>query len=159
VKEVRLNINKLQELKRKLSSANDMRVRVGLLKSTSARSGRHDHNPSLGLIHEFGTLKTKTSPAIPARSFIRMPLMTQLQASVSKTPRIWGRLILEKGVGLALARLGVVAELVIQKAFSTGGFGRWPKLSPRTVTKKGSAKILIETAQMRKAITSAVVKV
>ena len=61
------------------------------------------------------------------------------------------------GVKSMMGRLGVYAEETIQEAFNTGGWGVWPKLALSTVKRKGSSRILIETAQMRKAISSRVV--
>ena len=54
--------------------------------------------------------------------------------------------------------LGLYAESFIKQAFSSGGFGRWAPNKPNTIAQKGSDKPLIDTAQLRRSITSDVVK-
>ena len=66
-------------------------------------------------------------------------------------------MIMAGGMRGALKTLGVVAEGTIQKAFATGGWGEWPKLSPVTIRRKKSSKILIDTSQLRRSISSRVV--
>ena len=55
-----------------------------------------------------------------------------------------------------LELLGVYGESIVQEAFETGGFGTWEPLSQETVEAKGSNSILIDTAQLRRSITSKV---
>lgn len=55
-----------------------------------------------------------------------------------------------------LIRLGIACENVIQDAFSSGGFGFWKFILPSTVRRKGSARELIDTGQLRRSITSKV---
>jgi hypothetical protein len=53
------------------------------------------------------------------------------------------------GVKSAVKLLGVMGEETVQEAFATGGFGQWPALRPRTIQRKGSSRILIDSAQLR----------
>jgi hypothetical protein len=69
----------------------------------------------------------------------------------------WLRRIRMTGVKSAVKLLGVMGEETVQEAFATGGFGQWPALRPRTIQRKGSSRILIDSAQLRKAVTSRVV--
>lgn len=132
------------------------RVRVGILGGNAARvSGDTLNNPSLGAVHEFGVV----TKGIPARSFLRMPVIQELPAALLLTDKtLWQKIILKKGILGALGILGAYAIDTIQLAFDTGGFGSWQPLSKRTIKIKGSSAILIDTAQLRQSITAEVVK-
>jgi hypothetical protein len=141
-----------------------LRKRLGSISRTDSTGAPEElNNPTLGLWHEFGTKakeiitpsgKTRTLPALPARSFLRMPLMTRMQTRIDEIGRETFRaLIMGRGVIAALGVLGTVARNLIDKAFETGGWGAWPKLSPRTIKAKGSSAILIDSAQLRKSVT------
>jgi len=54
--------------------------------------------------------------------------------------------------------IGVKAQSISQGAFTTKGYGQWQELSPKTVEKKGSSQILIDTGTLRNSITYQVVK-
>lgn len=172
---VRLNVTQMQALSRALTAARSARVRVGILGNKAERldedwNKEKINNPTLGAVHEFGSKKR----GIPARSFLRMPLTLHLPNEVDKIGRaVWRRLVIEKSVVLALKQLGALAELVVQRAFETGGFGSWPGYSKRygrwkelftrkktgTLAKIGPVQLalLILSGQMRKAVTSKVV--
>lgn len=165
----KLNLEQLATLRKELEQAKDWRVHVGVLGNKNARTGTGNTNAEIGLKHEFGS----ASENIPRRSFLRMPLYSQLPKKLETIAKsAWVAVILKKSMEQALKRLGVLAENAIQEAFATGGFGRWAPLSDYTLkmrhlkamSKKGKSKgkfgtaILIETAQLRKSITSAVIK-
>lgn len=159
---VKTNFTGLKTLMRQVEELSTVRTQVGLFADNAGRvadRGRIQDNPSLGLVHEFGAMfsiaGTKATVHLPERSFLRVPLMVHLAPLVNETN--WVGLIIKQGVKRALAHLGTLAEDIIQEAFATGGFGVWPKLSPVTVRRKGASAILIETAQLRKAIASRVV--
>jgi hypothetical protein len=153
VNEVKVNLTGLRTLQRQVVELEAQHAEVGLLAETSGRSsGRGKSNPDIGFVHEFGSVLQN----IPERSFIRMPLMVHLGNAVSSGID-WFRLLKFRGVKFVLAKLGVVAEDLIQEGFATGGYGTWPALRPATIRRKNSSAILIESAQMRKAVTSRVV--
>ncbi len=159
---VKINLTGLKTLMRQVEELPTVRAEVGLFADNAGRvaeRGRVQDNPSLGLIHEFGMIFTiigsKALMYIPERSFIRVPLMTRLGPLVQDTN--WFAIMAKQGVKRMLAHLGTLAEDVIQEAFATGGYGLWPQLAPATIRRKGSSAILIESAQMRKAISSRVV--
>lgn len=97
---------------------------------------------------------------IPVRSFLRQPLFihgdkiikdakddarSQLK-TVAKNPLQTTKKI--------LARVGIAAENVVQEAFNSQGDGDWEPNSPETIEAKGSASPLIDTGQLRRAISS-----
>lgn len=129
------------------------RVHVGVLGGFDARKEEGIGNAGLGAVHEFGVV----SKGIPSRSFLRMPVLNELPAALKVTDRaLWHKVIVKQGILGALALLGAYALDVIHLAFETGGFGFWQSLKPRTVRRKGSSAILIDTAQLRQSITAEV---
>lgn len=153
---VKLNITVLRTLRRQLKELEPLRAQVGLFPETSGRSadaGRISDNPSLGFVHEFGNVKKK----IPERSFLRMPLMLHLGPVMLAQGLNWLYLLRTRGAKHMMHFLGAVAEDIVQEAFATRGYGVWPALQPITVRRKKSSAILIESAQMRKAISYRVI--
>ncbi len=173
-----MNTDALSALRQELAKAASKRVHIGVLGGSDARSGDESKgyvpgNAEIGAIHEFGVtggaspfkqpgisktpIKNKNIN-IPERSWLRMPLITRLPEAIAAQGRAaWRKAILERGVVFALKNLGVVAEGLIQDAFASGGFGTWAKLKPYTIRKKGSAAILIDSAELRQSVTSRVV--
>lgn|GEM_PF-5721353 len=124
------------------------------LASWSGAQGRYLTNADIGVIHEFGAPKAR----MPERSFLRMPVLSRLDDELKKTSaKNWMSLLVHGGLVGLLGLIGQSAVNVIHDAFNTGGFGRWQKLNPKTVARKGSAEILVETTQLRRSISFAVV--
>jgi hypothetical protein len=142
------------KLRKSLQDLTTYRADVGLFNDTSYRAkvkaGGLTDNPSIGFQHEFGNPET----SLPERSFLRMPLEQHLKPVLNFD---WFSRLVKTGAKCTVALLGVFGEDVVQEAFASGGYGQWPALKKRTIQRKGSSKILIETAQMRKAVTSRVV--
>jgi hypothetical protein len=135
-------------------------VKVGILGDKNARRGEEQGNAEIGYRNEFGSFTGKVK--IPKRSFIIMPLKTRLAKELKKAKTLQGKAF-ENAVKTGTTdqffkKIGVVAEKVIQDAFKTRGFGQWPENAPATIALKGSDSPLIDTAQLRKSITSEVVK-
>lgn len=155
-------------------------ARVGILGSKSARmattehtskTGRTTHrasktetseltNAEIGLRNEKGVY----SEGIPRRSFIEMPLVNNLGKNNAVAENVKSAFKgIEGGASAALSwklaykRLGIFAESIIQKAFELHGPG-WRPNRPMTVALKGSDSPLIDTAQLRKSITSTVLE-
>jgi hypothetical protein len=152
---VSLNLGPLQRLKEDLETFKSGRVKVGVLTGGNSRGKGEMGNADLGVIHEFGSPVIK----IPQRSFLRMPLIKFLPEAIKALGvDKWRELILNQGLYEALVRLGVLAENIVQDAFGSGGFGEWPPLKPATIKRKKSSAILIDTAKLRRSITSKVVE-
>ncbi len=115
--------------------------------------GADKTNAEIGAEHEFGVV----SRHLPARSFLWMPLSLHLNDAIQAKASVFNRLMSLAEIPKMYATLGILGENVVQAAFQTGGFGQWQKLSQETIDRKGSEKILIDTAQLRKSITSRVV--
>ena len=112
-------------------------------------------NAEVGLIHEFGSV----SDHIPARSFLRVPLITQLPKKLQLIgQKVWSDLITQRGLLHALENLGLIGMQIVDMGFATGGYGKWAPNAPVTIYIKGSAHPLINSAQLRKSIGMVVVK-
>jgi phage gpG-like protein len=134
-------------------------VQVGILGS-GARTDGEQTNAEIGVKHEFGDYTSK--PRIPKRSFIRMPLQThfeeKIQENATLTKKEFQKALKNGKLNLFAKRMGAVAEAVIQEGFATRGWGNWKPNALRTQALKGSDSPLIDTAEMRKSITSRVEK-
>lgn len=135
-------------------------VKVGILANTNQRSGDTQTNAQIGFKNEFGDFSS--TPKIPERSFIRMPLKLyfndRMQEKKSLTAKEFEKALDTGKIEEFARKVGLVAEEVIQEAFETRGWGKWPKNAPLTVALKGSDSPLIDTGQLRRAITSKVIK-
>lgn len=166
--EVVLDLDKLSVMRSSLMAA--MSTDVGVLGHKAGRveagkltkAGGHKKsdkasdltNADIGLLHEKGSL----SQHIPRRSFLLMPLEQESFDLNNTRKALWHAFVTGKTtLREAYKQLGIAAEIVIQKAFETGGFGRWRALADSTKARKHSSAILIDTAQLRKSIDSRVV--
>lgn len=182
---VSVDTEALSRLMADVAKNRNARVHVGVLgKHTVRAEGQALSNADIGAIHEFGVLggfadtprgqraRKLGGPSakgekrnIPARSWLRMPVLTHLPDQLKKMQRgLWQQVILKRGIRGALAVLGAAAVASIQEAFATGGFGQWAPLAPFTVRSKlakqggkGKVAILIDTAQLRQSVTAEVV--
>lgn len=150
--EVEIDSKKLRAIIRALSK--NKYARVGVLGNPPRENPEEPTNVELAIKHEFGVL----SERIPARSFLRMPTEVASAdiAAVANSPTSINALLNGKPE-VALARMGIKAEAVIQEAFDTRGFGGWAPNSRLTIMLKGSSSPLIDTGQLRRAVTSDVV--
>lgn len=158
-KEIKLDFKNLDRIKKLLEATNTKYIKVGILSSTNARQDSELNNAEIGFIQEFGRME---NPHIPARSFLRMPLREHLQKKLEKS-KAFSEKSIEKAIqdGNAeylVKQLGALAEQIILEAFETSGDGKWAPNAPYTIAMKGSSKPLIDTGELRKSITSKVVK-
>jgi len=138
-------------------------VKIGIIGDKAAiirDDGEHLTNAQIGLIQEFGKHTGKRK--IPARSFIVMPLKLHLNKYLknksSMTEKAFEKSVKAGKTEEFVAKIGLVAEEVIQDAFATSGWGNWAPNRPSTVKRKGSSKPLIDTGELRRSISSKVVK-
>lgn len=110
-------------------------------------------NADIGIIHEKGSI----SAGIPRRSFIEMPLTTKMPWVMKKLGQQWIDALTKTNIKGMVKKLGIMGEKVIQTAFATRGFGRWAPNTQQTIARKGSDMPLIDSAQLRKSISSDVV--
>lgn len=117
-------------------------------------------NAEIGFIQEFGRMTGKNK--IPPRSFIVMPLRTRLNPYLKRklkmTQKAFDKAVKSGKAEELAAKVGLIAETVIQDAFATSGWGKWEANRPSTVKRKGSDKPLIDTGELRRSISSEVIK-
>lgn len=153
---VQVDTETLARIRDDFAKNGQARVRVGVLGGHTARMPVEGEdgdatNATIGAVHEFGSVSKK----LPMRSWLRMPILSALPEALLKTDRqLWGRTIIKLGIRGALGLLGAYALDVVHLAFESGGFGLWPRLKPYTIRKKKSSAILIDSAQLRQAVTA-----
>lgn len=148
---IKFNLDGLEELKKQIDGH---RSRVGILGSDINRKNAEGiTNSEIGVIHEFGSEK------MPTRSFLRMPIMThkkEILKAVGGT--MIRRAFAQKDYMKMFHLLGQKGRSIVIQAFETGGFGHWPDISDATKAAKGSSVILVDSAQLKNAISEDVVK-
>lgn len=152
--DVSLNLGGLEELQKQMSA---YRARVGVLGDKVGRTdGESDlTNSEIGIIQIFGSI----TDHIPPRDFLLMPLLMNTRGILAAMSSNMVKRAMEAADYKKVFKiLGAVGETFVQKAFETSGFGQWAPNSPRTIAAKGSSKPLIDTAQLRRGISSDVVK-
>lgn len=133
-------------------------ARVGVVGDTAARKDSGNEgitNAEIGLINEFGSVENN----IPARSWLRFPMFFKEReiAQYVKSPTIMS-LLMAGQVTQAFQLLGIFGESIVQEGFETRGFGQWKPNKPSTIARKGSSAPLIDTSQLRRAVSSDVVQ-
>lgn len=156
---VTLDLSPLKSLQKEIKRASRHRVEIGVFKENNARTGfgraSDITNAEVAFKNELGS----RAENIPPRSFIQMPIASKLPEELrDNADFIFAPLANGGKIDEALERVGFQAEAVIQDAFDTQGFGKWPANSPMTAEIKGKNSPLIDTNQLRKSISSRVVK-
>jgi hypothetical protein len=156
---ISINLSGLDAIRRKLG--NKYIAKVGFLGSGE---GQEQHktedggtitNAELALVHIFGSI----SKNIPPRDMLKAPIESKASDVIAflNSDKIKG-LLAEGKIEECYSLLGIFAENIVQEAFDTGGFGKWPALKRATINAKGSSAILIDTGQLRRAVSSGVAK-
>lgn len=130
-----------------------LRVKKMLKDNPKILDNKEKTNAEIGLDHEMGSM----SRHIPRRSFLEMPLTTKMPDYGKKFGENLMKALDEGNIRPAFVNLGIKGEQVVQLAFASRGFGLWAPNAESTIQKKGSSQPLIDTAQLRKSITSDVV--
>lgn len=110
-------------------------------------------NAEVGFLMEFGAPLRN----IPARSWLRMPIMTKIEKIVKDSAKFFEEAAKTGDAHKFLTIVGINAEKWIGLAFDTRGFGAWAPNKPATIARKGSDTPLIDTGQLRRAVVSMVV--
>ena len=130
-----------------------LRVRKLLKDRPSQAENERQTNADIGLVHEMGSM----SRHIPRRSFLEMPLTLKMPEYAKTFGAQIMKAIDEGNIKPVFVNMGIKGEQVVQLAFASRGFGIWPGNAPYTIAKKGSSQPLIDTAQLRRSISSDVI--
>ena len=117
-------------------------------KNRAGKEASEMTNAAIGALHEKGSADGKHPPR---RSWLELPIYTHLEDEKDALRSSFYTAIRNFDLKFFAIRVGIIAEGVVQTGFETSGWGSWPKL----VVRQG--KPLIDTGQLRKAVTSAVV--
>ncbi len=152
--QVVMNLKPLDDMRQKLGGK--MRARVGFIGRKG--SGPHDDSgitvAAVALIHIFGSL----SRNIPPRDCLIMPIERNRRQLIASLTKGQMRAAFARGDYPGMFKLmGIAAEGFVQDAFATGGWGLWLPLKQSTIDAKGSSSILINTARLRRSVSSDVV--
>jgi hypothetical protein len=138
----------------------DHYAKAGVLEGNAKRVGdKKDEltNVELALIHEFGSPKAN----IPERSFIRGPFNANLQ-KYGEVMRGYVKRLYENRLPVMqlLGLMGLRMANDMKAAIRTSSGGNEPMVpnAKSTIAKKGSSRPLVDTGQLLKSITWAVVK-
>jgi hypothetical protein len=158
-KVVKSDFSKLDNFMKALHS--NYVVRVGIMGAKNARSDSNGQsNADIGFIHEYGRPQTGGRPAIPERSFLRMPILVKAQRIIQETIAAGSSKHLAKGdMKAVMVDLGIACERAILDAFESAGFGSWARNTAYTLAHKKGDSPLIDLGFLRKSITSEVVKI
>lgn len=171
---INVNLSGLDSLRRALG--NNMQAKVGFLGSGKGQEqhktegGQTITNAELALIHIYGSI----SRNIPPRDMLKAPIQSKMSEIVAflNSDKI-KELITAGKIEECYKLLGIFGENIVQEAFNTGGFGKWPANAditlkggwmrsssgkPFYVKPKKSTAPLIDTGQLRRAVSSEVAK-
>lgn len=163
---VTMNIEKLRDLYENLKQT--PHLEIGVFESKTARSDKGLTNAAIASFHEFGSPEHN----LPRRSMLKVPIADHA-AEVMAPLKGKAEAFLVTGTLKQLYNLVCIAALkVVDGAFQTGGYGKWPPLTYGTLLGKwkGSLKkrkgilgqiyagltgegILIRTSQLRRAFS------
>lgn len=125
-------------------------VSIGVVKESRAKGKQS--NAAIGIYHEYGTAK------LPRRSFLRVPLIDNLEKYLEKSGAFdrdaLARVVQQGSLFPWMQKVSVLCEQIVQDAFDTGGFGKWPKWKPGY--QNNSGQLLVDTTQLRNSIASEV---
>lgn len=164
-----MSIDKMKQLIEELRQT--PHIEVGVFEKDTARRDKGLTNAALASFHEYG------SPAhgLPPRSMLKVPIADHAKDIMDPIRGKANELLAKGGAKRLYKLIGIACEKVVQQAFATGGFGKWPALKYKTMLGKvkGSLKkrkgklaqvyagmvgqgILIRTGQLKRAFSSRV---
>jgi hypothetical protein len=146
---VKITKDRLEEVQRAVLAADEFEVLVGFPEGGPARLHDTITNAELAYIHDRG------APAanIPARPFLEpginnaIPIVDRIAKAAIRTALDTGNVA---AIRQGLDRMGHAAVGEVQRKIATGPF---VPLAPATIAAKGSSTPLIDTAQMRQAVS------
>lgn len=155
----------IEGLKRRAS------IQVGVFAGKAARTDGPLTNASLAAIHEYGSAEHN----LPPRSMLRVPIGDHIKEIMDPFKGKAVQMLKAGSLLQMYKKIGVAAEKVVLQAFQTGGYGKWPDLTYKTLLRKlkGSLKvrkgkigriyagqvgqgILVDTGQLRRSFSSRV---
>ncbi|MCT7432475.1 hypothetical protein N5T66_04210 [Aliarcobacter cryaerophilus] len=136
------DLTELRKITKEIKELTTKEIKIGI----AADVGTYDDGTKIvtvGRWHEYGLGDN------PRRSFLRVPMIDKQFIIQKHIKDGWSNILSGKGTALnELGKLGMVGQEISKGAFSTGGYGKWEKLNPQTIKRKGSSEILIDTSKL-----------
>ena len=145
-----MKINDLTELKKitkQIKELTTKEIKIGISADVGTYTNKDGSvGPKIvevGRWHEYGLGDN------PRRSFLRVPMIDKQFIIQKHIIEGWGNILSGKSTAIKqLGKLGIVGQEISKGAFATGGYGKWEKLKPQTVKRKGSSEILIDKSKL-----------
>ena len=145
-----MKINDLTELKKitkQIKELTTKEIKIGISADVGTYTNKDGSvGPKIvevGRWHEYGLGDN------PRRSFLRVPMIDKQFIIQKHIKEGWGNILSGKSTAIKeLGKLGIVGQEISKGAFATGGYGKWEKLKPQTVKRKGSSDILIDKSKL-----------
>ena len=145
-----MKINDLTELKKITKQIKELtikEIKIGISADVGTYTNKDGSvGPKIvevGRWHEYGLGDN------PRRSFLRVPMIDKQFIIQKHIKEGWGNILSGKSTAIKeLGKLGIVGQEISKGAFATGGYGKWEKLKPQTVKRKGSSDILIDKSKL-----------
>lgn len=165
---VKIDLTKLNKIEQELNTYYSAQVGIlgakskGRKNTVVTKSGKRirgkadssQTNAEIGLLHEKGS----KSRNIPRRSFLEVPISIMFPKFMNKIGERLIENLTTENLKQTYQKIALIGEHIVLKAFNTKGYGKWAPNSPATIRRKGSSMPLIDTAQLRKSVSSRVVK-
>ena len=143
--EITGDFSQLEELIKGLKEPHS--VDIGVFKDAKTPDGKSVAEYMAA--NEFGSIERN----LPVRSSIRMPLEVK-QGEIAAYAEGHAREHIESGdIAAIFEDIGIAGQAKIQEAFDSDGFGTWAPDSDKTIARKGSDAVLIDTGLARKSVT------
>ena len=145
-----MKINDLTELKKitkQIKELTTKEIKIGISADVGTYTNKDGSvGPKIvevGRWHEYGLGDN------PRRSFLRVPMIDKQFIIQKHIKEGWGNILSGKSTAIKeLGKLGIVGQEISKGAFATGGYGKWEKLKPQTIKRKGSSEILIDKSKL-----------
>jgi len=149
-----MSITILKKYLKSLNTANEKVVEVGYI---SGDKGGDAYPSGITVaqnaaIHEFGLGN------VPPRSTLKTPFEVKKKEMSKFVEKQYQAVANGLEAEIALGRIGVKAQSLVQGSFTTKGYGTWPDIKEETKEAKGSTQILIDRGILRQSVTWKVVK-
>jgi len=148
-----------KNLKQIVKETNKYETLVGIPGEAKPKSGKSkDYISTYAAKNEFGVYGGAGVPSVPARPFMRDTMKTRLKNIQKAALKFFIELANNPKSGSVketLEKLGLYTAGQIQDNITKG---KWTPNSPVTIKKKGSSKPLIDSGDMRGAVTAWVKK-
>ena len=141
------DLTELRKITKQIKELTTKEIKIGISADVGTYTNKDGSvGPKIvevGRWHEYGLGNN------PRRSFLRVPMIDKQFIIQKHIIEGWGNILSGKSTAIKeLGKLGIVGQEISKGAFATGGYGKWEKLKPQTIKRKGSSDILIDKSKL-----------